>query len=87
MFALVKLILQFFFCDPTLPLILQAGRSPSIKRLFLRFSGLDDDLLPTSKIITFLAKSLPNLNEPAISNVKFIHYIYTILCHYFLLYY
>ena len=43
MFALVKLILNFFSGEPKLPLIQKVGPSPYIKKLFLELSELDDE--------------------------------------------
>ena len=60
---------NFFSGEPKLPLIPNVGPSPSTKKLFLRFSAWNDDLLSTPKIITFLGKSLSKIHEPAISNV------------------
>ena len=54
MFALVKLILTFFSDEPKLPLILKAGTSPNIKKLFLLLTAWDDELLSPRKIIIFL---------------------------------
>ena len=69
MFELVKFILNVFSGDPKLPLIQKVGPSPNIKKLSLRLSEGDDELLSTPKIITFLAKSLSKLREPVLSNV------------------
>ena len=55
MFVLLKLILNFFSGATKLPLIPKASRSPNIKKLFLRLSIGDDDLLSTPKILGFLA--------------------------------
>ena len=51
-----------------LPLILSVGPSSCTKRLFVRLSVWDDELLSKPKIITFQAKSLPKLDEPTSSN-------------------
>ena len=69
MFALVKLILNFFSGDPKLLLTSHVGPSPNIKKLFLQLPERDDELLWVSKFMKFLAKSLPKLHEPALSNV------------------
>ena len=61
MFAVVKLI--FFSGDPKPPLITKVGPSPIIKKLFLRLSDRDDELISASKTITFLAKSLSKIPE------------------------
>ena len=69
MFALVKWILNSFSGQPKLPLIPKVGPSPNIKKLFLRLSEWDNELLSTPKIITFLAVSLLKLYQPVLSNV------------------
>ena len=69
MFALVKLILTFFSDEPKLPLILKAGTSPNIKKLFLLLTAWDDELLSPRKIIIFLAVSLSTLFQHELSNV------------------
>ena len=58
MFALVKLILISFSGELKLPLIPKVGPKPNVKKLFLRLSTCDDELLSTPKIITFLAVPL-----------------------------
>ena len=55
MFALPKLILNFFSGAPKLPLILKVSPQPNTKTLFMRLSGFDHELLSIPKIITFLA--------------------------------
>ena len=40
----------------------------NVKRIFLRLSEWDDELLSTSKIITFLAVPLSKPHQPALSN-------------------
>ena len=45
MFALVKLILNFFSGDPKLLLTPHVGPSPNIKKLFLQLPERDDELL------------------------------------------
>ena len=65
----VKLILNFFSDDPKPLLIPQVGPPPNIKKLFLRLSEWDDELLSTLKNKTFLIKSLSKLHEPSLSNV------------------
>ena len=57
-FALLKLILNFFSGELHLPLILKVGPSPSTKKLLLQWLAWDDELLSTPKIIKFLAMSL-----------------------------
>ena len=64
-FTKTKLILNFFFGESRLPLILNKS-SPSTKTLFLRLSPWDDEVLSTPKIITFLAVSLSKVQEPAL---------------------
>ena len=44
------------------------GPSPDTKKLLSRLLIWDDELLSTSKITTFLEKSLPKHHEPASSN-------------------
>ena len=51
-----------------LPLISSVGPSPNTKKLFLRLSVCDDELLSISKFLTFLAESLPKLHESDPSN-------------------
>ena len=83
MFVLLKLILNFFSVDPKLPLIPQVGPSPSTKKLFLQLSAWEDGLLSTTKIATFLAKSLSKSHEPRLSNVipypLYIHFYLSLL--------
>ena len=69
MFALLKLISNLFSGDPKFQLIPKVGPSPDIKKLLLRLSELNDELLSTPKIITFLAVSLSKLQKPPLSNV------------------
>ena len=77
MFALLKLILNFFSGDPTLPLTAQVEPSPSNKKIFLQLSAWDDKLLSTSKMTTFvemllcyfLFYSIVIKHKPALSNV------------------
>ena len=64
-FTKTKLILNFLFGEPKLPLILNKT-SPSTKTLFLRLSPWDDELLSTPKIITFLAVSLSKVQVSAL---------------------
>ena len=68
MFALVKLILSFFSCEPKLPLIPKLNLHLILKKLFFRLSLWDDELLSTPKIITFLLITLSKLHEPALLN-------------------
>ena len=68
MFALVKLILSFFSCEPKLPLIPKLNLHLILKKLFFRLSLWDDELLSTPKIITFLLIALSKLHEPALLN-------------------
>ena len=70
MFAFVKSILNFFSGFPKLSLIPHDGASPNIKKLFLRLSEWDDELLSATKLITFLAMTLSTPHEPALSNVR-----------------
>ena len=69
MSALLKLILNFFSAEPKLPLTLKVGPSPCVKKLFLWLSAWDDELLSTTKIITFFTESLSKLHELALPNV------------------
>ena len=55
MFALLNLILNFFSGAPKLPLIPKISHLPNIKKLFLRLSTRNDELLSAPKKITFLA--------------------------------
>ena len=76
MFVLVKWILNYFFGEPNFILTPKVEPSPIIKKIFLRLSAWDDELLSTSKVIRFLAMSLSKLHEPAPSTV--FHYsLYT----------
>ena len=59
MFALLKLISNYFSGDPKLPLISKVGNLSNIKKLFLHLL----------EIITFLVVSLPKLQKHALSNV------------------
>ena len=68
-FALVKLLVNFFSCEPKLPSIPKVRPSPNIKKLFLGLSEWDDELLSTPKTITFLAVSLSKLLQLALLNV------------------
>ena len=68
-FASLKLISNFFSGAPKLPLIPKVGPLPNIKKLFLRLSEWDGEILSTSKIITVLAVSLSKLQKTALSNV------------------
>ena len=68
-FALVKFILNFFSGEPNIPLIPKVGPLSSIKKLFLRSSTYDDELLSTPKIIIFLAVPLSKLRQSPPSNV------------------
>ena len=61
MFALLKLIVMFFFVKPKLALKPNAGTSPNTKQLFLRLPAQDDKLLLTTNIITFLAGPVSKL--------------------------
>ena len=55
---------------PKLPLIPKVGPSLSTKKKLLwHLSVWDDKVLPTQKITTLLAKSLPKFHGPALSNV------------------
>ena len=67
---LLKLILNFFSGAPKLPLILNVSLSHDIKKLFLRLSVWDDELLSTPKIITFLAYTLPKFHSPFSPNAS-----------------
>ena len=49
--------------EPKLPLILKVEPKPNFKKLFLKLSTCDDELLSTSKIVTFLAVPLPKLYQ------------------------
>ena len=68
MFALPKLILNFFSGAPKLPLILKVSPQPNTKTLFMRLSGFDHELLSIPKIITFLAWPLSKLHSACPSN-------------------
>ena len=68
-FALVKLILNFYSGETKLPLIPKVWFSPNIKNLVLRLSEWDDELLSTPKTITYLAVSLLKYHQPARWNV------------------
>ena len=50
-----------FYAIPILPLISSVGSSPNTKKLFLRLSVCDDELLSISKFLSFLAESLAKL--------------------------
>ena len=53
-FALLKLMLNFFSGKPKLPLMPKSrGPSTSTKKVFSRFSVWDDELLSTPKVATF----------------------------------
>ena len=62
-------MLDVYSGEPNFPLIPNAGLSPNIKKVFLRLSEWDDELLSTPKIITFLAMLLSKLHQPTLSNV------------------
>ena len=64
-----KININFFCGHAKLPLSPKLGLSPNVKRIFLRLSEWDDELLSTSKIITFLALPLSKPHQPALSNV------------------
>ena len=66
--SLLKLILNFFSAAPVLPLVSSVDLSPNTKKVFLRLSVWDDELLSTLKLMTFLAKSLPELHQCKTSN-------------------
>ena len=53
MFALVILILNFLSGESNLPLIPKVRPSPNSKKLFLRLSASDDELLPTPRLQHF----------------------------------
>ena len=61
-FVLLKLILDYLSGAPKLPLTQNVSPPPGNKKLFLRLSAGDDELL--SKIVRFLAESLPKLHSP-----------------------
>ena len=67
MLSLLKLILNLLSNEPVLPLISSVGPSLNSKKLFLQLSALDDNLIATPKIATFLTKSFPKLQEFALS--------------------
>ena len=69
MFALLKLVSDFFPCAPKLPLITKVGPLPNIKKLFLRLSEWVDELLSTPRIITLIAVPLSKIEKAALSNV------------------
>ena len=77
-FALLKLILNFFSVALTLPLISSAGLSHNTKKLFLRLPTFDDELLSIPKITSFLVKLLLKFNETAPSNIT-LQTLYTYL--------
>ena len=54
-FTLVKLLLNFFSGKKNFPLIPKGGSSANIKKLFLRLSARDDEVLSTQNIIIFPA--------------------------------
>ena len=60
---------MFFSGDSKLRLIPQVGTSANIKKLFLKLSEGDVELLSAPKIITSQARSLSKLHDPALSNV------------------
>ena len=62
-------MLNFFSGEPKLPLIEKIGPPPNSKKVFLQLSAWDDEILSTSKIITFLVMPLLKLHEPALPNV------------------
>ena len=57
-----KINTKFFSDESNFPLLPKVEYSPNIKKLFLRLSEWDDELLPTPKTITFLAVSLSILH-------------------------
>ena len=67
-FALLKLILNFFSSLPKFPLIPKVSPSPKIKKLFLWLPVWDDELSTTPTITTFLAKPLPKFHSHSPSN-------------------
>ena len=75
MFALLKLILNFFCGEPKLPLNRKVGPSTRTIKLFLGFSAWDDELLSTPKVVTFLKVSLLKLYESALS-ISAISFLY-----------
>ena len=84
MFALVKLILNFFSGEPKIPFFPKVGRKLNIKKLFLGFSACDDELPSTPKIITFLALLLQKHHQSALLNViPYLLYIYISLSLFF----
>ena len=86
MFALLKLILNFFSDEPKRPLTPKGGPTPSTKKIFLQLSPWDDELLSTPKIITFVAVSLSKIHNLHYQMLFHNHlYPRTFLCHYFLL--
>ena len=55
MLALLKLILELSSGAPKFPLIPKVYPSSNIKKIFVRLSVWDDELLSTPEIIIFLA--------------------------------
>ena len=75
---------NYFSGDPKLPSIPKSGPSLNIETLFLQLSEWDNELLSTPKIITFLAKSLPKLQESTVSNIiPYLLYTYFLLSVFF----
>ena len=59
---------NFVSAAPALSLIPSVLPSPNTYKLFFKLSALDDELLSTPNIVTFLVKSLPKLHESSPSN-------------------
>ena len=69
-FSLVKIILNFFSGEPKVPLIPKVGPLPNTKKLLLRLSAGDGELLSTPNMITFVAISLSKLHQHIVTIFK-----------------
>ena len=69
-FSLVKIILNFFSDEPKVPLIPKVEPLPNTKKLLLRLSAGDGELLSTPNMIKYVAISLSKLHQHIVSIFK-----------------